>query len=92
MLRIASDVGGTFTDLAYFEIDEKSGKIFYEAGFEIDEDFINFINERKLKNLNILKIDNSIDTSEIHSNKNLSINNNNYCFKKIIMLFLCIIG
>ena len=26
MLRIASDVGGTFTDLAYFEIDEKSGK------------------------------------------------------------------
>ena len=26
MLRIATDVGGTFTDLVYFEIDEKSGK------------------------------------------------------------------
>ena len=24
-------------------IDESTGKIFYEAGFEIDEDFINFI-------------------------------------------------
>ena len=40
------------------------------------------IARQKLKNLNILKIDNSIDTSEIHPNKNLSINNNNYCFKK----------
>ena len=26
MLRVASDVGGTFTDLVYFEIDEKTGK------------------------------------------------------------------
>ena len=26
MLRVATDVGGTFTDLVYFEIDEKSGK------------------------------------------------------------------
>ena len=43
------------------------------------------IARQKLKNLNILKIDNSIDTSEIYSNKNLSINNNNYRFKKIII-------
>ena len=26
MLRVASDVGGTFTDLVYFEIDKKTGK------------------------------------------------------------------
>ena len=26
MLRVASDVGGTFRDLVYFEIDEKTGK------------------------------------------------------------------
>ena len=26
MLRVATDVGGTFTDLAYFEIDEKPEK------------------------------------------------------------------
>jgi len=27
MLRVASDVGGTFTDLVYFEIDKKTGKV-----------------------------------------------------------------
>ena len=26
MFRVATDVGGTFTDLVYFEIDAKSGK------------------------------------------------------------------
>ena len=26
MYRVATDVGGTFTDLVYFEIDTKSGK------------------------------------------------------------------
>ena len=46
-LYIASDI-----------IDEKTGKIFYEAGFEIDEDFINFINTNKLNKLDILKVDN----------------------------------
>ena len=25
MLRVASDVGGTFTDLVYFEVDKQSG-------------------------------------------------------------------
>jgi len=39
-------------------IDEKTGKIFFEAGYEIDEVFIQFLNEIKLKNLHILKIDN----------------------------------
>ena len=39
-------------------INEKTGKIFYEAGFEIDEDFINFINEKKITKINILKVDN----------------------------------
>ena len=26
MLRVATDVGGTFTDLVYFEIDQSTGK------------------------------------------------------------------
>ena len=39
-------------------IDESTGKIFYEAGYEIDEEFIVFLNEKKLKNLHLLKIDN----------------------------------
>ena len=39
-------------------IDESTGKIFYEAGFEIDEDFVNFINERKINKLDLLKVDN----------------------------------
>jgi len=39
-------------------IDEKTGKIFYEAGYEINEDFISFINDKKIKKLHILKIDN----------------------------------
>ena len=37
---------------------DKNGKIFYEAGYEIDEDFISFINDKKLKKLHLLKIDN----------------------------------
>ena len=39
-------------------IDETTGKIFYEAGFEIDEDFVNFINERKINKIDLLKVDN----------------------------------
>ena len=39
-------------------IDENTGKIFYEAGFEIDEDFIKFINENKINKIDILKVDN----------------------------------
>ena len=39
-------------------IDEKTGKIFYEAGFEIDQDFINFINEKNITKIDILKTDN----------------------------------
>ena len=31
-------------------IEESTGKIFYEAGYEIDEDFISLINDRKLSN------------------------------------------
>ena len=38
-------------------IDEATGKIFYEAGFEIDEDFILFINERKINKIDLLKVD-----------------------------------
>ena len=30
-------------------IDEKTGKIFFEAGYEIDELFIDFIKENKIK-------------------------------------------
>ena len=43
------------------------------------------IARRKLKNLNILKIDNSINVSEIYPNKNICINKYNYYFKKIII-------
>ena len=39
-------------------IDEKSGKIFYEAGFEIDEDCVNFLNSIKINKIDILKVDN----------------------------------
>ena len=39
-------------------IDETTGKIFYEAGFEIDQDFVNFINERKINKIDLLKVDN----------------------------------
>ena len=39
-------------------IDEKTGKIFYEAGFEIDENFFEFINEKKISKIEILKVDN----------------------------------
>ena len=31
-------------------IDEKSGKIYYEAGFEIDERFLIFLENNKIKN------------------------------------------
>lgn len=43
------------------------------------------IARKKLENLNILKIVNDIDTSEIYPNKNLLINGNNFYFKKIII-------
>ena len=46
-LFIASDI-----------IDEKTGKIFYEAGFEIDEEFVNFLNSTKINKIDILKVDN----------------------------------
>ena len=36
-------------------IDEHTGKIFYEAGYEIDEEFFAFIKDKKLKYLHILK-------------------------------------
>ena len=39
-------------------IDEATGKIFYEAGFEIDEDFILFINEKNINKIDLLKVDN----------------------------------
>ncbi len=39
-------------------IDEKTGKIFYEAGFEIDEGFIDFASSSKLNKIDILKVDN----------------------------------
>ena len=39
-------------------IDEKTGKIFYEAGFEIDQDFIDFINEKNITKIDILRADN----------------------------------
>ena len=39
-------------------IDEKTGKIHYEAGFEIDEPFIEFIIEHKIIKLDLLKVDN----------------------------------
>ena len=39
-------------------IDEKTGKIFFEAGYEIDELFVEFINEHKINRIDILKVDN----------------------------------
>ena len=39
-------------------IDENTGKIFFEAGYEIDELFIDFVKEYKLNKIDILKTDN----------------------------------
>ena len=39
-------------------IDEKTGKIFYEAGFEIDEDFVNYLKSSKINKIDIWKVDN----------------------------------
>ena len=39
-------------------IDTKTGKIFYEAGSEIDDDFLEFLDEFKINKLDILKTDN----------------------------------
>jgi len=39
-------------------IDEKTGKIYFEAGFEIDETFFEFINSNKFTKIEILKVDN----------------------------------
>jgi len=39
-------------------IDSKTGKIFYEAGFEIEETFIEFINNTKITKIDILRVDN----------------------------------
>ena len=39
-------------------IDEKTGKIFFEAGYEIDELFIDFVKEYKINKIDILKTDN----------------------------------
>ena len=39
-------------------IDEKNGKIFYEAGFEIDEGFLEFVNNQNISKLHILRVDN----------------------------------
>ena len=39
-------------------IDEKTGKIYFEAGYEIDEIFIQFLNDKKISKIDILKCDN----------------------------------
>ena len=39
-------------------IDENTGKIFFEAGFEIDETFNDFINQNNITKIDILKVDN----------------------------------
>ncbi len=39
-------------------IDENTGKIFFEAGYEIDELFIDFVKEYKINKIDILKTDN----------------------------------
>ena len=39
-------------------IDTKTGKIYYEAGTEIDEEFLQFVVEQKITKLDILKTDN----------------------------------
>ena len=52
-------------------IDEKSGKIYYEAGFEIDEDFLSFLENNNIKKIDILKIDNIEIGSYIRSSLQL---------------------
>ena len=42
-------------------INEKTGKIYYEAGYEIDEEFFKFVHHEKINRINILKVDN-VDT------------------------------
>ena len=39
-------------------INEKNGKIYFEAGYEIDEEFIAFLNQNKITKIYILKLDN----------------------------------
>ena len=39
-------------------IDENTGKIFFEAGFEIDETFDDFVNQNNITKIDILKVDN----------------------------------
>ena len=39
-------------------IDKKNGKIFYEAGFEIDEGFLEFVNNQNISKFHILRVDN----------------------------------
>ncbi len=39
-------------------IDENTGKIFFEAGFEIDETFEDFVNQNNITKIDILKVDN----------------------------------
>ena len=39
-------------------IDKKNGKIFYEAGFEIDEEFLEFVNNQNISKFHILRVDN----------------------------------
>tara|TARA_B100000575_G_scaffold154146_1_gene122950 strand:+ start:936 stop:5141 length:4206 start_codon:yes stop_codon:yes gene_type:complete len=39
-------------------IDENTGKIFFEAGYEIDENFNDFVNQNKTTKVDILKVDN----------------------------------
>ena len=39
-------------------INEQNGKIYFEAGFEIDEEFIAFLNQNKITKIYILKVDN----------------------------------
>ena len=36
-------------------IDEKTGKIYFEAGYEIDEIFLQFLNDNKITKIDILK-------------------------------------
>ena len=59
-LYIASDI-----------INEKSGKIYYEAGYEIDEEFIHFIESNKINKIDILKVDNIEIGSYIRSSLQL---------------------
>jgi len=52
-------------------IDESTGKIFYEAGFEIDEVFLEFIKNNKTNKIQILRVDNIEIGSYIRSTLNL---------------------